>query len=679
YKIGTVYKSLGEFYLQTSDYDKAYISLKKALKIYKAKLGDNNPRTLSCYGLIGDYYKKTNNFKPAFENYNLALQFFYKNPEIPLIDKLNYLDLLNKKADLYYVKALKSDDLSDWVSCGKIYDEVIALINKLKVYYLGNNNRMRFISLENEVFSRALLAKYKLYTLTKQEDYLQMALNYAEMSKASVLNTFLNDANSLVKGSVPDSIINIEKSLNNRINYLENKRNIKKDILTYENSSSRELFDLYAERESLIKNLEQKFPKYYELKYKPVNITFEQIKNYISANEVILEYSLADNSLFVFAISKNKAAMYKQEIDSSFYKQLNYIHNFISYNPWVGFDSKYFSEFTTSSYNLYKTLLQPVENEIRNKKLIIIPDAELNYLPFDILLTSMPNSKQNDYGTLPYLILKNTVSYQYSVTTLKYLNKKPAFVNSLATFAPIYNKANNEADLATRSGYSQLNGALKEVKEIAGFFTSKSFIGREASEENFKSNVNSFNIVHLAMHAFLNDDNPMYSNLLFSDTANSKEDGRLNTYEIFNMHLKPDLLVLSACNTGNGKLKKGEGVLSIARSFVYSGCPSLVLTLWKLNDKSGALLMHDFYANLSRGLSKDIALQNAKLNYIHNADEIKLHPYYWAGYVNIGNTLPLVKKAKIKTYKAFIPIFIIILLFPITLFSFYYRKRRNRF
>jgi len=145
------------------------------------------------------------------------------------------------------------------------------------------------------------------------------------------------------------------------------------------------------------------------------------------------------------------------------------------------------------------------------------------------------------------------------------------------------------------------------------------------------------------MHTILDDDNPMYSKLVFSQPGDSLNDGLLNAHEIYNMKLNARMVVLSACNSGDGKFLKGEGVMSLARGFFYSGCPSLVMTLWTVEDLSGSTLMSSFYKFLSQSFPKDVALQQAKLDYLESADPLKSHPYFWSGYVAIGDTQTLIK------------------------------------
>lgn len=135
----------------------------------------------------------------------------------------------------------------------------------------------------------------------------------------------------------------------------------------------------------------------------------------------------------------------------------------------------------------------------------------------------------------------------------------------------------------------------------------------------------------------MNDIDPMMTRLVFYQDKDSIEDGNLYAYEIYSLQLNAELAVLSACNTGSGKLQQGEGVMNLARGFSYAGVPGIVMSLWSINDISSAKIMGYFYTYLKAGYSKSEALQKAKLDYIQKADNLTANPYYWAGFVIIGN------------------------------------------
>jgi CHAT domain-containing protein len=145
------------------------------------------------------------------------------------------------------------------------------------------------------------------------------------------------------------------------------------------------------------------------------------------------------------------------------------------------------------------------------------------------------------------------------------------------------------------------------------------------------------------MHTIIDESSPGYSKLIFANPADSTEDGFLNTYEIYNIRMGADMVVVSSCNTGTGRLRSGEGVMSLARGFVNAGSRSVVMSLWEVNDEWGTEVMKSFYDNLLKGQSKSNALRKAKLMFIENgeADQFKGNPFYWATLVIYGNNEPI--------------------------------------
>jgi CHAT domain-containing protein len=182
-----------------------------------------------------------------------------------------------------------------------------------------------------------------------------------------------------------------------------------------------------------------------------------------------------------------------------------------------------------------------------------------------------------------------------------------------------------------------LPGSKEEVHSINKIIGGQVFIDENATEHNFKQNAGKYDILHLAMHTIVDTDDPMYTKMVFTQTNDSVEDNFLNTYELYNMNLSARMAVLSSCNTGKGRLQKGEGVISLARGFMYAGCPSVTMSLWEVEDKSGSILMKYYYEFLKKGESKAEALQSAKLKFLDGADPLKSHPYFWSGFVVIGN------------------------------------------
>ena len=207
-------------------------------------------------------------------------------------------------------------------------------------------------------------------------------------------------------------------------------------------------------------------------------------------------------------------------------------------------------------------------------------------------------------------------------------------------FAPSFSEDNKNliAEFKERgSGFVSLMGAKEEANKIHQMIPGKLFIDSLATERNFKDWSPNFKILHIATHGIMNDIDPMMTRLVFYQDNDSIEDGNLYAYEIYSLQLNAELAVLSACNTGSGKLQQGEGVMNLARGFSYAGVPGIVMSLWSINDISSAEIMEYFYTYLKAGHSKSEALQKAKLDYIQKADNLTSNPYYWAGFVIIGN------------------------------------------
>jgi len=215
-----------------------------------------------------------------------------------------------------------------------------------------------------------------------------------------------------------------------------------------------------------------------------------------------------------------------------------------------------------------------------------------------------------------------------------------------------------------------LVGTIKEVQSINETVPSRVFINEKATEANFKKYASDYNILHLAMHTMMRDDAPLYSMLAFTNVKGEDtiEDNKLYAYEIYNLKLNAQMTVLSACNSGFGKMQKGEGMMSLARGFIYAGCPSIIMTLWQVTDKSSSDLMTSFYKYLKKGKSKQEAMRLAKVDYLAKADDLTSNPYFWSGFVVLGDNSPVYRRSGFAYWMIVIGIFVGLLIF------FQYRK-----
>jgi CHAT domain-containing protein len=399
---------------------------------------------------------------------------------------------------------------------------------------------------------------------------------------------------------------------------------------------------------------------------------------------VQLEYSLGTDASYLFAISKHDFLTAPLPPASLLTNQVMALRETVAGRP----DRMGLSNYVQKARALFEDLVLPANRLLRGKQsLIIVPDGVLHYLPFEALLQSDGGRRapQLDLHQLPYLVRDFSISYAPSATVLINLrNVNPTTAPRKAFLAfgdPLYGRAEPDQREPIRRAFRSAFGDGKpwdlqplpesrhEVERIATLYPRERvevFLGDRASEENVKAGdtLSQYRFVHFAVHGLLNENKPQYSGLVLSlptDVPDPKgkesgravagnstspasapevkraatEDGLLQVYEIFNLKLNANLVVLSACESGLGKETRGEGLVGLTQAFFYAGTPSLMVSLWKVQDKSTAALMVRFYRHLNNpAVGKAQALRQAQLEMIRSEDYS--HPYYWAGFVLTG-------------------------------------------
>ncbi len=261
-----------------------------------------------------------------------------------------------------------------------------------------------------------------------------------------------------------------------------------------------------------------------------------------------------------------------------------------------------------------------------------------------------------------YLIKKYQISYGFSATLLyQSHNKKKFGENHYIAFAPVFDKKTVEKNLSleeqevdmkrgasiasffgfSAAGVTPLHATRKEVSTIEQMFQKKkfnatSYVADQAHKKYITGDrLSNYRYIHFATHGFVNESNPRYSGLLLtSENTNSDDESILYVEEIYSLKLNADLVTLSACETGLGKVVRGEGIIGLTRGFLYAGAKNVVVSLWKVADNSTADLIIDFHANLLKKKSKSQALQASKLKLLKNKQYS--HPYFWSSFVLIG-------------------------------------------
>ncbi len=651
-----------------------------AINIYKNNYGSNHPNLSGCYNDLGVHFIKYNQTDSAlfyFQKSLIALSPEFNdaninsNPTVNrVLSKTHLLSSLKNKATALSILADKNNEPDKYILSLTTYDLAINVINKIRLGYLSEESKLFLADNEFETFSSALEIAFKLYKSTGEEIYLEKAFNYSESGKSAILTEALKNIQALNIGGIPDSLIIKEKQLEKSIwsyeelIYEENKKeDPDHNKLEYWNKF---LFEKKQEFDNLISYLENNFTKYHTLKHLTNTLTIEEVQKKLNRRDILIEYFFTKNKIYTIIIGKRESDILVQDIDQTFHDHLNVLLQSLSNNNFSNHGYKEFKQYHESSFYIYNQLLRPLENKLKNKELIIIPDGKLAYLPFEVLTTNKDTFNRINYNKLPYLLYKNNFSYSYSASFLfEENNNENKNLTKLAGFAPTYKniKGAQNKNLSFRQKYREklfpLKGIKEEVEIISKLIGGDVYLDNDANETNFKKFACDYDILHLAMHTIIDDTNPMYSKMVFTQTNDSIEDGFLNTYELYNMNLNARMAVLSSCNSGSGLLHRGEGVLSMARGFVYSGCPSIIMTLWSVEDNSGVKLMTSFYSNLINGNNKSYSLRQSKIDFIKNADQLKSHPYFWSGYVVIGN-----KETLFFPYKKYIKIgsFLVLLL-----------------
>jgi CHAT domain-containing protein len=232
-------------------------------------------------------------------------------------------------------------------------------------------------------------------------------------------------------------------------------------------------------------------------------------------------------------------------------------------------------------------------------------------------------------------------------------------------FAPDYPK--DDTALVTRSAPVFLEGAQKEAEFLKELFPSNLYMGNIATKNNFVKYKSDGNVLHLAMHASVDKNNPVLTHFNFSNNE------KLYLEELYALNIPAEMAVLSACNTAIGEGDDVSGIASLQRAFNYAGAKATIASLWEVPDESTSKIMISFYENLKKGYSKSEALQKAKKEYLTNTQISKLkHPYYWAGFVLYGADSPISQTNHTWIWL----ITITVILFIILIFVYKSRKRK---
>ncbi len=674
----TVYKNLSEMNLSFNQPDLATQYLQKALSICQKTYSGKGRNAAQIYIDAGDLAAKLGSLATALQHYQSALLALINNfTPNELSDNPTYEQLSTPNPDVFVLVALRQK-AQTYTKLFQQSNNKTYLQNAFKTYQLALYQLQLLQTKLNDNEAKAFLVQneYPLYQNALQTALLlgdvASAFVVAEQSKSNLLNGFLYQA-QLLQTQLPAQLTEQYNQIRQQISLTEVALN-KITQIQQKHLLQDSLLLLNQQYQQLNSQIEQQYPNYRTAKYHYQTPNINDIQKQLLHNNktALLSYFLSDSLIYTFAVTKKGVnyAVVPRPIDLD-----SQIHNF---HQALSKDSVYYSPFLHDYDNnllyqdimcyaqyFHELLLQSILGNQNLKgidRLIIIPDGVLSYIPFEALITKKPDTVAfTDYNyslkLVDYMLKQYTISYSYSASTLLNIPSKQAnnkvknnhYNTELMAFAPIF-KAAKEQQLAQNTqsvlrgckgnGHlEELKNSYTEVQYIDRIANGKVFLEDSATVDNFKKNVENALILHLSSHACLDDTYAASSKIYFADNKDGIDNDYLETHEIYNLPLHAKLVVLSACQTGIGNMVQGEGMMSLARGFAYGGTPSLLASIWSVNDQSTSELMKQFYAHLFKNEDIDYALRNAKLDYLtHTKSNAKANPFLWAGFVCIGTT-----------------------------------------
>ncbi len=632
------YNNLGTAYSLAGNYTASLSNFDKAKRISFSSFGKKNDWLGIAYAGKGKVYELQNNFPQALAQYQLAIQslhFDFNTPDIYqnpadlsyAASPLLLFKTLQQKAyafGQYFAQTKKTANLEASLQTYQLAFELAARIRKS---YDSDEAKLFFTNTVAPVYEEAISTAYQLFSQTGKRNFLESALALAEQSKAAVLAENLRDLDIKQVPGIPASLLRKEKELKLNISALNIRLVETTDTVLKETYRDR-LRDNEIELAKTLKEFENN-KQYYQLKYDTSSVKISQLQQVLDNNTTLVEYFMGKKNVYVFVITHTTFEVKQLPLTDTFEQEWQALYqNLYRANP----GSRYKGD--APAYRLYKQLFSPVKDLLDgNQHLIIIPDKELAYLPFEALVT--------DEKTNKYLIEDYSISYAYSGKLLQNARQQnPAAVElSILSMAPFIMENNYQESLLRGDVLDPLYASRNEVNQVGG----QIYLAKAATKEAFLRQAAKYDIIHLATHAKADNENPLHSFIAFYPHTDSLTSYRLYAQELYNLRLgKLKLIVLSACETNSGKLIQGEGVMSLARAFAYAGCPNIVTTLWKAEDKTSADISVRMHGYLRAGKAKDEALRQAKLDYIGSQTHVSTRsPVYWANFIFIGDHTPL--------------------------------------
>lgn len=621
----------GDISFDNNQFKEALAKYNKALQMYDDSSGREVAKIMISKG---DCYAELGMNDSAMNQYQLALRAciksfdgehsVYANPvSSDFYSENAIVDALEHKADLLKKMGSPSGDTLKLKAAVDCYELSLRALEKLLEPFTYDDSRISALEQAKTITEDALLTCNTLLKKTGNAVWGARAFHFTEQTKATVLLESLKK--QVTVNGESDSLFQQLDSLQKISANLETSDPL---FLHYDSASIAEtkthdsLLQIYNTLQSKLLNIEtilkNNNSQYAAIFSRNDSITIDMVQQKLLTDQnMLVDYFYGDSAQFIFIARKGKPLQFLQ-LDSMLVNKLDSFFLFFADKDRIAGNP---AGYAAAAYQLFTLLkLDLLPSSIH--ELILIPDGKLGTLPFEALLTSATSSQNMQQW--PYLLKAHQTSYGYSVATL--LQQAGASQGkttvAMAAFAPLF-----EGNHAKLSPLTNTAGEIKTIEENLG--EGVYFNAGNATLENFRVIASKAGILHLATHAFTDTvGTGEQPRIAFSDSS-------LYLSQLYAMKLNASLVVLSACQTGIGRIAKTEGPMSLARGCYYAGARNVISSLWEVDDKSTGELFGRFYKNLDKH-NYARSLQQAQIAFIENASSTKASPFYWASFIHIG-------------------------------------------
>lgn len=642
-EIGDLYTNIASLYFYNRNFTDAQLYFNKAYTLLSQLYGkDTHPMMSSLYNYWGVMDCALKRHDHELEILHKGLLSNTKNFHskdifaVPAIrehhNPLYFYIFCSAKAITF---ANRAKDIKDLKASLQYFEAADSLITYLRKRIFRKQSQFFMSMLFNQTYGgkrgkSVLFTCRELYRRTKQTKYIEKALYFAEKNNARLLMRSLVEARAKKFSNIPQKFLDKELELRKKIAHYENQQ---------ETSKQDSLVKFNTAYENLVKVLEKKYPRYVQLKLEVKQATIPQLQQALRPKTALLLYSIGfKTNNYVFVVTKKTIKLVLLPKKSILQTTLTNYYNQLS-------NEKRLRTLIPASHQAYNVLLKPVEKYLKNIDKLVVIAPSLENTPFEAMVSKMPkNLNQGNAANFKYINTRYQISYHYSAT-LWYNTTKESNENHQAhkldflAFAP-FSTGKSGVFKTIRGAGDYLPESGVEVKSIYNIFKNKHLtaevnLAQAATKRIFIQKAKQAHIVHIASHSEANTKNANLAKIRFAQphTQTNTSKNHLFSGEVYNLELNADLLVLSSCESGVGKLIAGEGVLSLARSFLYAGARNIVFSIWEIDDHYTRELMVTFYKQfLNHSTCYQKALQIARNKMIAQG----IHPKHWAGIVMIG-------------------------------------------